>query len=87
MFCAETDKVHTERQPPLSGVHPIMMEKLAHAGDGGGTPPPPFTIVTISYKVAVYAPADWAYTGTLSINIWYFVRKTMLDTMKVTRCR
>jgi hypothetical protein len=31
-----------------------MMEKLAQAGEGGGARPPPFTILTITYKVAVY---------------------------------
>ncbi len=39
-----------------------MMEKLAQACGGGGASPPPFTIVTITYKVAVYAPAEWADT-------------------------
>jgi hypothetical protein len=39
-----------------------MMEKLTQAREGGGARPPPFTIVTIvtiTYKVAVYAPAEW----------------------------
>jgi hypothetical protein len=31
------------------------MEKLAQAGEGGGTRPHPFTIATIMYKVVVYA--------------------------------
>jgi len=31
-------RVHTEWQQPLSGVHSILMEKLAHAGEG--VPPP-----------------------------------------------
>ncbi len=39
-----------------------MMEKLAQAGKGGGACPPPFTIVTITHKVAVYAPAEQADT-------------------------
>jgi hypothetical protein len=61
-----TLRVHTEWKPPLSGVHSIMMEKLVQAGeDGGGARPPPFTIVTIAYKVTVYAPAEWADTLTL----------------------
>ncbi len=59
-------RVHTEWQPLLSGVHPIMMEKFAKAGEGGGVHAhPPFIIVTIRYKVAVYAPAEWADTLTL----------------------
>jgi hypothetical protein len=39
---------------PLSGVHSIMMEKLAQAGEDGGARPPPFTLSTITYKVVVY---------------------------------
>ncbi len=38
----------------LHGVHSIMMEKLAQAGEeGGGARPPLFTLFTITYKVAV----------------------------------
>ncbi len=48
----------TEWQRPLSGVHSIMMEKLAQAGEGmGSARPPPFTTSTITYKIVVYAPA------------------------------
>ncbi len=32
------------------------------SGEGGGTRPPPFTLFTITYKVAVYAPAERADT-------------------------
>jgi hypothetical protein len=39
-----------------------MMEKLAQAGEGQGARPPPFTIFTITNKVAVYAPAERADT-------------------------
>jgi hypothetical protein len=50
---------HTEWQRPLSVVHSIMMEKLAQAGEGGeGARQPPF--ITITYKVAVYGPAERA---------------------------
>ncbi len=35
-------------------------EKLAQAGEGGGARPPPFTLITIPYKVAVYTPAERA---------------------------
>jgi hypothetical protein len=42
-----------------------MMEKLAPAGEGGGACPYPFTLITITYKVAVYAPAERADTLTL----------------------
>ncbi len=51
---------HTERQLPLSGVHSIMMEKLAQSGEGEGARPPPSTISTITYKVVVYVPAERA---------------------------
>jgi hypothetical protein len=39
-----------------------MMEKLTQAGEVGGASPPPFTIFTIMFKVAVYAPAERADT-------------------------
>jgi hypothetical protein len=32
----QAHRVHTEWQWPLSGVHSIMTEKLAQAGEGGG---------------------------------------------------
>ncbi len=35
-------RVHTEWQWSLSGVHPIMMEKLAKPGEGGRCTPTPF---------------------------------------------
>ncbi len=37
----------------ISGVHPIMMEKSALAGEGWGCTPIPFQPTTITYKVAV----------------------------------
>ncbi len=40
-------------------------KKLAQAGEGGGTRPPPLITITITSKVAVYAPAEWADTLTL----------------------
>ncbi len=60
-----TLRVHTEWQPPLSGVHSIMMEKLAQVGEGEGCTPTPFHYSTITYKVVVFAPAEWADTLTL----------------------
>jgi hypothetical protein len=42
-----------------------MRVKSVLAGDGGGcTPTPPITF-TLTSKVAVYAPAEWADTLTL----------------------
>ncbi len=58
-------RVHKEWRLPISGVHLIMMEKSALAGEGGGCTPIPFQPITITYKVAVYAPAEWADTLTL----------------------
>ncbi len=60
-----TDTEHTERQRPLSGVHSIMMEKLAQVGEGVDctcTPTPVHCIYcTIRHKVVVYAPAERAH--------------------------
>jgi hypothetical protein len=42
-----------------------MMEKFAQTGQGGDAHPPPFSIYllfTITYKVAVYSPAERADT-------------------------
>ncbi len=51
---------YTEWRSPISGVHPIMMEKSAGEGGGvhGARTPAPFQPITITYKVAVYAPAE-----------------------------
>ena len=42
-----------------------MRVKLAQAGEGGGARPPHFITFTITSKIAVYAPAEWADTLTL----------------------
>ncbi len=56
----------TELQPLHSGVHSVMRVKLALAGEGGGVHAhPPVITFTITSKVAVYAPAEWANTLTL----------------------
>ena len=70
VVCYLNHRVHTTDRvsTPLSGVHPIMMEKSALAGEGGGCKPTPFTIFTIKYKVAVYAPAERADTVPPSIS-------------------
>ena len=49
-------------QLPISGVHPIMMEKSVLAGEGGGASPPPFSLF-----FAVYVPAERANT------LFYFI--------------
>ncbi len=50
---------------------PCMMEKLAHAGEGGSACSPPFTISTILYKVVVYTPAERADTLPLFLLYHY----------------
>ncbi len=60
---------YTKWQRPLSGLHSIMMEKSARAGEDGGARPPPCTISTITYKVVVYALAERA--DTLSLFLLY----------------
>ncbi len=47
-------RVQTEWQRPLSGVHSIMIEKWAQAGEGGECTPSPFhyTVFTITYAPA-----------------------------------
>jgi hypothetical protein len=55
-------RVHTEWQLSLSGVHSVMMEKLAQTGEGWACTPTPFIISTITYKVVLYAPAERADT-------------------------
>jgi hypothetical protein len=54
-----------------------MMEKSAQPGVGGGARTPPSTLVTITYKVAVYASAERADTLPLPLynfcgaaNLW-----------------
>ncbi len=42
-----------------------MRVKLALAGEGGGALPPHLFTFTITSKVAVYAPAEWADALTL----------------------
>ncbi len=54
-------------QPLLSGVHSdsVMRVKSVLAGEGAGARPPPLITFTLTSKVAVYAPAEWADTLTL----------------------
>jgi hypothetical protein len=70
----------------LSGVHSIMMEKFAQAGQGGDARTPiPFSIYllfTIPYKVAVYALAERADTF---LHSPYFISIPMYSV--VSRCR
>ncbi len=49
----------------LSGVLSVMRVKLVLAGEGGGALPPPLITFTLTSKVAVYFPAEWADTLTL----------------------
>jgi hypothetical protein len=66
--CWPGHRVHIEWQRPLSGVHSIMMEKLAQPGEGGGCTPTLFNnIVNITYKIAVYALAEPTGADTLPL--------------------
>ncbi len=56
-------RVHTEWQWLLSGVHSIILQKLAQACEGGGCMPSPFHYS--SHHVKVHVPAEWADTLTL----------------------
>jgi hypothetical protein len=51
IFPGVNHRVHTEWRLPISGVHPIMMEKPALAGEGGGARPPPFSLLPSSKKL------------------------------------
>jgi hypothetical protein len=50
-----------------------MMEKLAQADVVGDALPPPLTLFTITYKVAVYAPAERADPYFISILMYSVV--------------
>jgi hypothetical protein len=57
---------NTELQPLLSGVHSVMRVKsVLWLVRVGGARPPPLITFTLTSKVAVYAPAEWADTLTL----------------------
>jgi hypothetical protein len=49
----DNHRVHREWERPLSGVHSIMIEKLAQAVEGGGVHAQSLSLFTITYKVAV----------------------------------
>jgi hypothetical protein len=57
-MCYTFHRVHTEWRLPISSVRPITMEKSALAGEGWGCTPTPLQPITITYTVAVYAPAE-----------------------------
>ena len=57
-----------------------MRVKLALAGDGGGASPPPFITFTITSKVAVYTPAEWADTLTLFKNMYSVAETVTVNT-------
>jgi hypothetical protein len=50
--------------------------KISLAGEGGGARPPPLFTFTITCKVAVYAPAEWADTLTLFHQLCGFNRQS-----------
>ncbi len=48
--CTLSHSVHREWQLPHSGVHSIMMDKLAQPGEGGRCTLSPLTLSTITYS-------------------------------------
>jgi hypothetical protein len=56
---------YTELLPLLFGVHSVMRVKSAWLVRVGGARQPPLITFTLTSKVAVYAPAEWADTLTL----------------------
>jgi hypothetical protein len=62
-----------------------MRVKLVLAGEDGGARPPPLITFSLTSKVAVYAPAEWADTLTLfhlyenmySVPLKYAVKSTL----------
>jgi hypothetical protein len=59
-----------------------MMEKSALAGEGGGCTPTPFQPITITYKVAVYAPAERANT----LNLFHLYRHMYSVVLLLSYC-
>jgi hypothetical protein len=63
----------------ISGVHPIMMEKSALAGEGGGCTLTPLQHITCSVP---YAPAEMAVTLSVfhlypKFTLWHEQRKSL----------
>ena len=54
-----------------------MRVKLAWLVRVGGARPTPFTTITITSKVAVYAPAEWADTLTL-FHLYQYMNSVVL---------
>jgi hypothetical protein len=68
----------------VSGVHPIMMEKSALAGEDGGCTANPLQPITITYEVAVCAPAEGADTLTL-FHLYQYMYSVVSPCDKLTR--
>ncbi len=58
-----------------------MRVKLAWLVRVGGARPPSFTTITITSKVAVYAPAEWADTLTL-FHLYQYMYSVVPNTFK-----
>ncbi len=72
-------RVHTEWWLPISGVHPIMMEKSAMAGEGGGYTPTTFQPITMIPSRSKLQIRSCRYTPSISsLPYMYFVVKTSL---------
>jgi hypothetical protein len=79
-LCVTTE--YTEWQCPISGVHSIMMEKLAQAGNGGRSTPTPFHYIYHHVKSGgVRSSSEGRYAPHISILSLYvlcLVMSTML---------
>ncbi len=74
---------YTELKPLLSGVHSVMRVKSVLAGEGGGgARPPPLITFTLTSKVAMYAPAEWADTLTL-FHLYQYMYSVVETTVAV----
>jgi hypothetical protein len=74
LFLRNDHSVHIEWQWPISGVHSIMMEKSALAGESGGctSPLPLYLLYHLVQKVAVYALAEsWQIHSLYFISTLY----------------
>ncbi len=55
---APPQRIHTEWQRPLSGVHSVMMVKSAQPGEGGECTPSPCHSIYHHEQFVVYPPAE-----------------------------
>ncbi len=76
-------RVHRVATAAFCRIHSVMRVKSVLAGEGGGCTPPLITF-TLTSKVAVYAPAEWADTLTLFLLYGYQYMYSVVST--TTQC-